>query len=195
MGGETHRDASGALGSMSEQKELVNHPAHYGGDVYYEVIKIIDDWGLGFSAGNALKYILRAPHKGSGYEDLKKAAWYLRHAGQQRESVPFLPSRVASWLRQVCGWEEVPMQLRGQGAGSRTTQGVCEYWKLGPELAAVVNAIRNDRLSDARDLLESYVVALEQGPHCLDCGEVQVQTPSGWTCKNGHGGAPAREDA
>lgn len=135
---------------MSAPKETVHHPSHYGGDVYYEAIKIIDDWGLGFSAGNALKYIVRAPHKGTAREDLKKAAWYLRHASQQKESVPFIPARVLAWLNQVCGWDEAPMALRGQGAGSRTTQGVVEYWKLGPELAAVVNAIRNDRLTDAR---------------------------------------------
>ena len=43
---------------MLEKKEMVNHPQHYqfGENNQYEVIKIIDEWGLGFSLGNAVKY-------------------------------------------------------------------------------------------------------------------------------------------
>jgi Protein of unknwon function (DUF3310) len=60
---------------MSEQ---VNHPSHYNqGNI--EVIDAIDDWKLGFSLGNAVKYIARADHKGNRLQDLKKAAWYLQH--------------------------------------------------------------------------------------------------------------------
>jgi hypothetical protein len=57
--------------------ETVNHPAHYGGeDNPYEVIKVIEAWGLGFKLGQVLKYIGR-PTKGNYLEDLKKARWYL----------------------------------------------------------------------------------------------------------------------
>jgi len=60
------------------REELVDHPAHYGGaDNPYEAIKVIEAWGLGFSLGNAVKYISRAGKKGSRLEDLKKAQWYL----------------------------------------------------------------------------------------------------------------------
>ena len=31
-------------------------------------------------------------------------------------------------------------------------------------------------------------------PLCSVCGEPQMYTPSGIVCKNGHGGAPAKED-
>lgn len=56
----------------------VDHPAHYGGaDNPYEAIKVIEAWGLGFSLGNAVKYISRAEKKGAALEDLKKARWYL----------------------------------------------------------------------------------------------------------------------
>ncbi len=60
-------------------KETVNHPAHYGGDTTYEVIKVIEAWGLGFHQGNAVKYIARAGLKPDApkVEDLKKARWYL----------------------------------------------------------------------------------------------------------------------
>lgn len=54
----------------------VNHPAHYNvGKI--EVIEAIEDWGLGFHLGNAVKYIARAQHKGRENEDLEKAKWYL----------------------------------------------------------------------------------------------------------------------
>lgn len=57
----------------------VDHPAHYGGDTAYESIKVIEAWGLGFSLGNAVKYISRAGKKdpAAEVEDLRKAAWYL----------------------------------------------------------------------------------------------------------------------
>jgi hypothetical protein len=49
-----------------------------GGDI--EAIDIIEMYGLGFSLGNAIKYILRAGKKGDAVEDLVKAVWYInRH--------------------------------------------------------------------------------------------------------------------
>ena len=65
-----------------ENKEMVNHPNHYGGeDNIYEAIKVIDAWELGFSLGNTVKYISRAGKKNPDkeLEDLKKAKWYLDH--------------------------------------------------------------------------------------------------------------------
>jgi len=62
--------------------EQVNHPQHYGGkNNEYEAIKVIDDWDLGFSLGNAIKYISRAgkKRKDTELEDLKKALWYIQH--------------------------------------------------------------------------------------------------------------------
>ena len=61
-------------------KELVDHPDHYGGkENSYEAIKVIDAWGLGFHLGNVIKYISRAGKKDPKtlIQDLKKAAWYL----------------------------------------------------------------------------------------------------------------------
>lgn len=64
----------------------VNHPAHYGGeDDPYEVIKVIEAWGLGFHLGNAVKYIARAGKKGLALEDLRKAAWYILREIMKRE--------------------------------------------------------------------------------------------------------------
>jgi Protein of unknwon function (DUF3310) len=67
-------------------KETVHHPLHYGGeDNPYEAIKVIEAHSLGFCLGNVVKYILRAPHKGSTLDDLKKARWYLDHEIQSQE--------------------------------------------------------------------------------------------------------------
>ena len=60
-----------------ENKEMVNHPAHYQG-AKTEVIDIIEDYDLGFSLGNAIKYILRSDKKGARKQDLKKAIWYIQ---------------------------------------------------------------------------------------------------------------------
>lgn len=66
--------------------DAVNRPAHYTEGRKYEPIDVIEDWNLGFSAGNALKYISRAGRKPGGrnqsdldknVQDIEKAIWYL----------------------------------------------------------------------------------------------------------------------
>jgi len=68
----------------------IDHPDHYNrgrtldadGTATYEPIKVIEAMGMGyeFCIGNAIKYILRAPHKVAEREDLEKAVWYLLRA-------------------------------------------------------------------------------------------------------------------
>lgn len=57
----------------------VNHPSHYQSKNGIEVIDIIESFDLGFSLGNAIKYILRAGKKNpeKTIEDLEKSVWYL----------------------------------------------------------------------------------------------------------------------
>ena len=65
----------------------VSHPAHYT-DGKIEVIDFIEDKGLNFHRGNAVKYIARAGKKDptKEIEDLKKARWYLdREIGRLEE--------------------------------------------------------------------------------------------------------------
>jgi hypothetical protein len=70
-----------------KKKERVNHPAHYNAGSI-EVIDALEAWGLGFSTGNAVKYIARAKHKGFELEDLKKARWYLdREIGNAEKAI------------------------------------------------------------------------------------------------------------
>lgn len=66
--------------------EKINHPAHYHGGTY-EAINVIEAWKLGFSLGNAIKYICRAGLKtNNAVEDLKKAAWYIQREIERLES-------------------------------------------------------------------------------------------------------------
>lgn len=59
-----------------EKNKEVDHPSHYQGKKF-EVIDIIEDFKLGFSLDNAIKYILRAGKKDDYKQDLEKAVWYL----------------------------------------------------------------------------------------------------------------------
>jgi hypothetical protein len=69
-------------GEKIMNKEMVNHPNHYGGEENpYEVIKVCEAWGLDHDAYlfNVVKYVARAGVKDrtKELEDLKKAAFYL----------------------------------------------------------------------------------------------------------------------
>ena len=63
---------------LQPPEDAVNHPLHYtSGKI--ETIDFIEDQGLNFHRGNAVKYIVRAGKKDPDkeIEDLKKAAWYI----------------------------------------------------------------------------------------------------------------------
>ena len=76
---------------MSDNKEMVNHPEHYGGqDNPYEVVKVCEAWGLDKDAYifNVVKYVARAGKKDSDKElqDMKKALWYLNRKIERLEN-------------------------------------------------------------------------------------------------------------
>lgn len=123
-------------------EDNVNHPSHYGGDVKYEAIKIIDDWCLGFSGGNALKYIIRAPHKGNQLEDLKKAHWYLNHALEIQEGCVESRPQVLTYQLDV-------------GA-------VVVFWELNGLLAQAVENIRHLEWFEARLMVAEAIRRLQE---------------------------------
>jgi hypothetical protein len=81
---------------MPDEKDydIVSKPKHYNcmgekdkdGRPVHEPVKVIESWGLadGFYLGSALKYILRAKHKGNERQDLEKALWYLERLRDYR---------------------------------------------------------------------------------------------------------------
>jgi len=78
--------SASAFDPRNRPGDLVNHPAHYGGDTTYETIKVIEAWNLGFNLGSALKYISRADAKGNPIQDLEKAVWYLQREIGRRQA-------------------------------------------------------------------------------------------------------------
>lgn len=56
------------------ENDMVNRPPHY---TSLPVEPIVLTEHLGFLEGNVVKYVVRAPFKGSQLEDLLKARWYL----------------------------------------------------------------------------------------------------------------------
>ena len=66
---------------VAPESEAVVHPAHYGGDTVYEVIKVAEAWELDKDAYlfNVIKYVGRAGKKSKAtlLQDLKKARFYL----------------------------------------------------------------------------------------------------------------------
>lgn len=69
---------------MQEGSEI-DHPRHYQGNGL-EAITVIEAFNLGFSLGNAIKYILRAGNKGCKIKDLKKSLWYIQREIESLES-------------------------------------------------------------------------------------------------------------
>lgn len=65
--------------------DLINHPPHYNTgkfetiDVVADIIQFYPPGIASFDAGQVIKYVARAPHKGSYFQDLQKAQWYLTH--------------------------------------------------------------------------------------------------------------------
>ncbi len=69
---------------MTEAHDPVNHPRHYTAHPSgIECIQITEH--MGFTLGNAVKYIWRADLKADAVEDLKKARWYLDREIAKRE--------------------------------------------------------------------------------------------------------------
>lgn len=93
--------------------EAINHPAHYGGDTVYEVIKVIEAWGLdaSFCLGNTIKYIARAgkkdPHR--TLEDLEKARWYLDREIQNLDRE----------VQKLCKERQLPPYMQGSASAPR----------------------------------------------------------------------------
>lgn len=66
-----------------DEVDMVNHPQHYQHGI--EPIDYIESHNLNFNLGNVIKYISRAPYKGTELEDLKKAKCYLEREIKKHE--------------------------------------------------------------------------------------------------------------
>lgn len=67
-----------------DEVDMVNHPPHYVGHGI-EPIEFIESHNLNFNLGSAVKYIARAPYKGTELLDLKKAKWFIEREIKRHE--------------------------------------------------------------------------------------------------------------
>lgn len=71
--------------AREKTEDMVNHPPHYTSHPSgVECIQITEH--MNFCLGNAVKYIWRAGLKGSGADDLRKAAWYIEREIARRNN-------------------------------------------------------------------------------------------------------------
>lgn len=56
----------------------ITAPKHYVEGRKYEPLDVIEDWGLGYHLGSALKYLARAGRKDDEVADLQKAMVYIQ---------------------------------------------------------------------------------------------------------------------
>jgi hypothetical protein len=84
-------------GEIIMENDNVNHPKHYQNGLTVEVECIMFSRHLGFTLGNAFKYVWRAGMKDDIKQDIKKALWYLDDANAwdvkvcRYELIDFLP--------------------------------------------------------------------------------------------------------
>lgn len=99
-----------------------------------EAISVIENWGLGFHVGNAVKYLCRAGHKDPQTKDadLRKAVWYLRRAADIPAEIPEIPPTNVFPARTVS-----------------------MAWGLPPRLDRALRAIFWSDLNGAADLIEA----------------------------------------
>ena len=130
--------------------DSVQKPRHYNvcgdhdgeGRSIYEPIRVIEAWGFGegFCAGNAIKYILRAQHKGKEREDLEKALWYLDRLLDNPERRTF--------VRRTRGCDQ---------CNPRKVAGAWNLTGIRQELAKVIEYIANGVYGSASLELRAYL--------------------------------------
>lgn len=122
--------------------ERIDHPKWYGGASNpFEVIKVIEDWNLGFKAGNALKYLYRAGRKpgDEAIESLQKARWYLvRLDGLTKQRGEFV--------------DHIIMHVAGGAAPLRLSA----FHVIGEERKSGVDSL--DRLIELEEVVKAWEV-------------------------------------
>lgn len=112
---------------------------------------------LGFNLGNALKYLMRADHKGQRDDDRKKAAWYLRRQANRLDAtLSYVPKAARALAERIRDHE------------NRASDLACLLDMLFDE-----ECIAPDQLRKVADRLEpegeTDTVAKPQAPLCANC--------------------------
>jgi hypothetical protein len=135
------------------------NPNHYRGGRQFEPIEVIEDWGLDYHLGNALKYIARNGRKPgeNPCEGLNKAIWYLERAvdqyvdaareHEQQEEVEFQAmNEIPSTLLFGTDEDQVPF--------AATHEDIIEFDSWDPSLGPIepdLDSIRSTAQPDVDD--------------------------------------------
>lgn len=97
--------------SITTANDPVNHPSHYTSHPSgVETLEVTRQ--LGFSCGNAVKYVWRRADKGSTVQDLRKAAFYINDALNNSQLSMGVPAPAARILEQVAAVEPDPLAAK-----------------------------------------------------------------------------------
>lgn len=123
--------------------DMVNHPPHYTFGKY-EVIDVIEEWGLNFELANCVKYIARAGKKIDLVEDMRKAQWYLQRYIYWLDKGPKSFTRRLEWRFE---WVKLFLceALGASPYASRKSNfyitKILEDWNLDEEFSSVIYRI------------------------------------------------------
>lgn len=81
--------------------DKVNRPSHYEAGRKISPLAVLEDWHLGYSAGNMLKYLARWRRK-DGRQDLEKLRWYGNRAIDVWKTLPEDIRTIVSKTQQEC---------------------------------------------------------------------------------------------
>ena len=166
---------------MTGKTETVNHPAHYtalAGIEPIDIAKFCD-----FCTGNVIKYVLRAPFKGSLVDDLKKAAWYAgylsEHPGTwfvQFEPVNYFGFRCAE---SVCEeFKNIYQSLQALGSSEFWTEWGEAYLRA-PDFGGKGFGANQIGLWAARDAAESAIRMLIVDPAAVPSSGYDTEEGTG----------------
>jgi hypothetical protein len=115
-----------------------------------EAIQVCE--GLGYNAGNAIKYLWRAGKKGDAREDLAKAAWYLSRANARNEQVHY-GSELEVLFDRVLSCEASPLTRVLEALVGKTHHHPCKPRDIQRAIAVLDEEIA--RMKRERDLRPS----------------------------------------
>lgn len=133
------------------KEDVVNHPKHYESGNYECINEMLKDIGkenvLGFCLGNAYKYLWRSAHK-NGWEDLKKAKWYLNKYSEFLDDAEMINKTIC----YIQGNVPLDLLIESQGLSS-----VIDYLRIEAFIR-----MKNGDVETANKLINTVVELIEQ---------------------------------
>lgn len=166
--------------------EFVNHPSYYGGaENPYEVIKVIEAWGLdnNFDLATVIKYLARQGKKpqNPAIQDLEKAEWYLTHEiekvkeKQRKETTDmwrfYRGFGSDTWPTTECSSDEVHIKSTFDNENSK-----CKTTNVNKDVKKDSDESNKHCYCDTDDLLKHFYDYNSSLEDCDECNFNEVDT-------------------